>query len=167
MADCLSVRVDRKPTWGTCAGLVLLSEEATATKKGGQELIGGLDVRVQRNHFGRQVQSFIADVELPFLESIGESKAYPGVFIRAPVVEKLLNSDTPGSKTGEVGGTTAAEVLAVFPQKTQDGETDRIVAVRQGNVLGTSFHPELTDDIRMHVWWLDQALTPIFQREKA
>jgi 5'-phosphate synthase pdxT subunit len=109
------------------------------------------------------VQSFIADVDLHFLESIGDSRAFPGVFIRAPVVEKLLSSDPPGSKTGA----TAAEVLAVFPQKTQDGEADRIVAVRQGNVLGTSFHPELTDDIRMHVWWLDQALTPIFQQQNA
>lgn len=158
------MKIDHKPTWGTCAGLVLLSEEATATKKGGQELIGGLDVRVQRNHFGRQVQSFIADLELPFLESIGESKAYPGVFIRAPVVEKLLTSDGPGSKTGE---TTAAEVLAVVAQKTPEEDADQIVAVRQGNVLGTSFHPELTDDIRMHVWWLDHALTPSFQKENA
>src|ERR1700710_2331742 len=80
-------RVLRRPTWGTCAGLILLAEAANATKKGGQDLIGGLDVRVNRNHFGRQVESFQAGIDLPFLETGGP---FPGVFIRAPVVEKIL-----------------------------------------------------------------------------
>ncbi|KAA8563870.1 hypothetical protein EYC84_011885 [Monilinia fructicola] len=64
------VKVHRRPTWGTCAGLILLSESANRTKAGGQELIGGLDVRVNRNHFGRQVESFSADLNLPFLSSL-------------------------------------------------------------------------------------------------
>src|ERR1700742_3620215 len=83
-------RVYRRPVWGTCAGLILLAESANRTKKGGQELIGGLDVRVNRNHFGRQVESFTADIELPFLRDLGADAAAPfhAVFIRAPVVEK-------------------------------------------------------------------------------
>src|SRR6195952_318650 len=89
---CTFRRVLRKPTWGTCAGLILLSESANRTKKGGQDLIGGLDVRVNRNHFGRQVESFQADLDLPFLGTHGtvSTDPFPGVFIRAPVVEKIL-----------------------------------------------------------------------------
>jgi 5'-phosphate synthase pdxT subunit len=173
-----STRVERKPTWGTCAGLILLSEEANATKKGGQELIGGLDVRVQRNHFGRQVESFIADVDLPFLGQGGGSVPFPGVFIRAPIVEELLTSNPSKlANTGEqetaVDSGQGVQVLAVLPNRTRRVQAGRdldeaddtvskvndIVAVRQGNVLGTSFHPELTDDIRMHVWWLDEVFS--------
>jgi 5'-phosphate synthase pdxT subunit len=63
------VKVLRRPTWGTCAGLILLAESANRTKKGGQDLIGGLDVRVNRNHFGRQQESFQANLNLTFLGS--------------------------------------------------------------------------------------------------
>ncbi|KAJ9130700.1 Pyridoxine [Coniochaeta hoffmannii] len=170
------VKVDKKPTWGTCAGLILLSEAANATKKGGQELIGGLDVRVQRNHFGRQVESFVADVNLPFLAEEGGSALYPGVFIRAPIVQEILSSN--GSQVPDASSATTpdsangVQVLAVLPNRTKrvhvangggeetdaDNKANDIVAVRQGNVLGTSFHPELTDDIRMHVWWLEEVL---------
>ncbi|KAB5550853.1 class I glutamine amidotransferase-like protein [Coniochaeta sp. 2T2.1] len=167
------VKVARKPTWGTCAGLILLSEEANATKKGGQELIGGLDVRVQRNHFGRQVESFIADVDLPFLANDGGSAPYPGVFIRAPIVEQILSSDSLATPNGlPETAADAVQILAVLPDRTKrarapanvdqaldtDNKANDIVAVRQGNVLGTSFHPELTDDIRMHVWWLQEVV---------
>ncbi|KAI1361508.1 PdxT/SNO family [Xylaria arbuscula] len=153
------VKVSKKPVWGTCAGLILLCEEASATKRGGQELIGGLDVKVHRNHFGRQLQSFVQDVDLPFLNSQGDHSSennkpaaapFPAVFIRAPVVEKTLQqqqeTDTPRPPV---------EILARYPS---GGEGDDIVALRQGNVFGTSFHPELTDDVRIHVWWLDQVL---------
>lgn len=183
----VSCRVLQKPTWGTCAGLILLAEEANATKKGGQELIGGLDVRVHRNHFGRQIESFVADVELPFLAqsdvlSEADSVApFSGVFIRAPIVEELLMLDDPGRFSVEAGVqvTTSeeserarVEILGVLPDRTrkmegapvetstevQGGELNNIVAVRQGNIMGTSFHPELTEDIRIHVWWLEQVL---------
>ncbi|KAI0424508.1 PdxT/SNO family [Xylaria sp. FL1042] len=142
------VKLSKKPVWGTCAGLILLCEEASATKRGGQDLIGGLQVKVHRNHFGRQLQSFVEDVDLPFL-SQGEADKqapFPAVFIRAPVVDGMLHpSDTPGC---------AIEILARYPS---DAKGD-IVALRQGNVFGTSFHPELTDDVRIHVWWLDQVV---------
>ena len=82
------VKVQQKPVWGTCAGMILLAEQANRTKRGGQQLIGGLDVCVNRNHFGRQVESFECLLEMPFLEG---GLAFRGVFIRAPVVESLLD----------------------------------------------------------------------------
>ncbi|KAK3352232.1 PdxT/SNO family [Lasiosphaeria hispida] len=149
------VKVDGKPVWGTCAGLVMLAEEASAAKQGGQELVGGLDVRVLRNRYGTQIQSFVADIQLPFL---GEAeKPFRGVFIRAPVVEEIITHSTMGQKTAE-----PVEVMGVFRKaeavKGDGGSVEDIVAVRQRNVFGTSFHPELTDDIRIHVWWLKQVL---------
>ncbi|KAI1109873.1 PdxT/SNO family [Nemania sp. NC0429] len=143
------VKVAKKPVWGTCAGLILLCEQASATKRGGQELIGGLDVKVHRNHFGRQLQSFVQDVDLPFLGQGGADAPapFPAVFIRAPVVDQMLSrADSPRP---------AVEILAKFP--SHEGG-DNIVAIKQGNVFGTSFHPELTDDIRIHVWWLEQVI---------
>ncbi|KAK1593503.1 SNO glutamine amidotransferase [Colletotrichum navitas] len=165
------VKVKRKPVWGTCAGAILLADEANATKKGGQELIGGLGVRVQRNHFGRQIESFVADLELPFLsqDDGGAEKTapapYPGVFIRAPIVEEILT--TTGS-----AAPSSVRVLAVLPgrrtmaaegvsQSTADDAVGDIVAVRQDNIFATSFHPELTDDIRIHAWWLKQVLRSV------
>jgi 5'-phosphate synthase pdxT subunit len=145
-------RTSRKPVWGTCAGLILLCEQASATKRGGQELIGGLDVKVHRNHFGRQLQSFVQDIDLPFLDQGEKHKhaPFPAVFIRAPVVDQmLLHQAWPAERE--------VEILAKLPSKGDAGIGD-IIALRQGNVFGTSFHPELTDDIRIHVWWLDQVV---------
>lgn len=191
------VKQKRKPTWGTCAGLIFLCEEATSTKRGGQELVGGLDVRVHRNHFGRQKESFVTDLDLAFLKDSSvtdKSSPFPAVFIRAPVVDKLLTDnvedksaqdhDAKAPGISPANGASEAqlpkvpvEVLAILPgrhasnkaaltgedvsvQPKGDGD---IVALRQANVFGTSFHPELTDDIRVHVWWLQQvfqATTP-------
>ncbi|KAF4552411.1 SNO glutamine amidotransferase-like protein [Elsinoe fawcettii] len=181
------VKVRRKPVWGTCAGLILLAESANRTKATGQELIGGLDVRVNRNHFGRQTESFEADLDLPFLDRAGkELQRFRSVFIRAPVVEKVLNGQeqenqahldetvvAPSKRaaiaSGYVDGKAEVEVLARLPGRASAlrdkgitardlGEDGDIVAVRQGNVFGTSFHPELTGDPRIHVWWLQQVL---------
>ncbi|KAJ6789915.1 hypothetical protein PWT90_08120 [Aphanocladium album] len=155
------VKVLKKPTWGTCAGLILLSEQANATKKGGQELIGGLDVRVHRNHFGRQIESFIAPLDLPFLPDAA-AKPFDGVFIRAPVVEEVL---APGSGGVTVVATLPDRVNKAKPKSVvseanvKDNAGD-IIAVRQGNVLGTSFHPELTPDARMHAWFLQEFVQP-------
>ena len=170
--------------------MILLAEAANATKKGGQELIGGLDVRVNRNHFGRQVESFQADLNLPFLQN-GEDSfhgPFPGIFIRAPVVEKILPS-VEGVQKGEqeiaetiVAPSKAArdeqarsamsphvDIMGKLPGRLKKAtalgvevsageEVGDIIAVKQGNVFGTSFHPELTSDIRIHVWWLRQVL---------
>ncbi|KAL9085194.1 MAG: hypothetical protein Q9165_007725 [Trypethelium subeluteriae] len=192
------VKASRKPTWGTCAGLILLAESANRTKKGGQELIGGLDVRVNRNHFGRQVESFEADLDLPFLETSNNSnitgtkvKPFHSVFIRAPVVEKILRPQQ-GIQEEEasmpetiVAPAKAArinihdinigkgvEVMARLPGRAvalsnkditaqSTGDEGNIVAVRQGNVFATSFHPELTADARIHTWWLGEVLKVI------
>lgn len=183
------VKVDRRPTWGTCAGLIMLAEAANSTKKGGQELIGGLDVRVNRNHFGRQIESFQADVELPFLPKTGENQAvFPGVFIRAPIVEKILAS-VDGVQIGEqsipdsvvapskqardakarAATSNEVEIMAVLPGRMRRAaekgaeiqateEAGDVVAVRQGNCFGTSFHPELTNDTRIHEWWLERVI---------
>ena len=182
--------MQRKPVWGTCAGLILLSEEANevSAKRGGQELVGGLGVRVNRNFFGRQVESFEDDLQLGFLDEEGTGGgedgdgAFRGVFIRAPVVKKILKAEegvregvveAPGMDGGERGKKGDVEVLARLPGRKRrfeeklgealgvEEEVGDIIAVRQGNVFGTSFHPELTDDARIHVWWLRQVMESI------
>jgi 5'-phosphate synthase pdxT subunit len=117
------------PVYGTCAGLIMLS---TSILDGieGQESLGGLDIDVRRNAFGSQTDSFEVDLAVPV---IGDPPLH-AVFIRAPVVER-------------VG--PAVETLAAL----DDG---RVVAVEQGNLLGTSFHPEMTDDHRFHGDFLDK-----------
>ncbi|KAH6895888.1 PdxT/SNO family [Thelonectria olida] len=155
------VKVQKRPTWGTCAGLILLSDEANATKKGGQELIGGLGVRVHRNHFGRQIESFESNMDLPFLKDEPDPSPFPGVFIRAPVVEELLSTDDsrpPVHVLAKLPGRLDKMKPGVSQANTKDDSGD-IVAVKQGNVLGMSFHPELTKDARIHVWWLKQILS--------
>jgi 5'-phosphate synthase pdxT subunit len=109
------------PMWGTCAGMILLAERLA---DGGPGVLGLLDVEVQRNAYGRQLDSFEADVEMA---EIGPEPLH-GVFIRAPVLSEV----GPG-----------VEVLARDPQ-------GQPIAVRQGRVLATAFHPELTDDRRLH-----------------
>jgi 5'-phosphate synthase pdxT subunit len=116
------------PVYGSCAGMVLLADEVLDGRPD-QQGVGGLDVVVRRNAFGRQVDSF--ETDLP-LAGVGEVHA---VFIRAPWVERV-------------------EVLARVP----DGggaAAGRVVAVRQGRVLATSFHPELTGDDRVHGLFVD------------
>jgi 5'-phosphate synthase pdxT subunit len=117
------------PVYGTCAGLIML---ATNILDGiqGQESLGGLDIDVRRNAFGSQTDSFEVDLEVP---AIGDPPLH-AVFIRAPVVER-------------VGA--AATALASL----EDG---RVVAVEQGNLLGTSFHPEMTRDHRFHEYFLER-----------
>jgi 5'-phosphate synthase pdxT subunit len=199
-------RVHRNPTWGTCAGLILLSESANRTKKGGQELIGGLDVRVNRNHFGRQVESFEAELDLPFLQTVAQDisvelpstavKKFRSVFIRAPVVEKILPhaagiqvseesregtvvapSKTPIDDVAKQALAAEVEVLARLPGRARAladsgvlakdvGEEGDIIAVRQGNCFGTSFHPELTGDARIHVWWLNEVVEAVKRRRQ-
>ncbi|MBK8799953.1 MAG: pyridoxal 5'-phosphate synthase glutaminase subunit PdxT [Anaerolineales bacterium] len=120
-----------KPTWGTCAGMILLAARATGQKAGGQPLIGGLDVTVNRNYFGRQSDSFETLLAVPVL---GEPPIR-AVFIRAPAIV-------------EAGATV--EILATVPGRGEEV----IAAVRQGAVLATAFHPELTDDLRWHAYFL-------------
>lgn len=118
------------PVWGTCAGAILLSKDAQRD----QPLLGLMDITVQRNAFGRQVDSFETSLDVPALRQVDpEERPFPAVFIRAPLIEKA-------------NGTT--EVLA----RLAEGQ---IVAVRQGYWLATSFHPELTGDDRFHRYFLE------------
>jgi len=114
------------PVWGTCAGMILLARDIVGGEPDGR--IGLMDLTVQRNAFGRQIDSF--EVDLPFT---GLDRPIHAVFIRAPTVQRV----------GE-----AAEPLATLP----DG---RVVAARQGNLLATAFHPELTPDTRLHAYFID------------
>ncbi|EMF13132.1 pyridoxine synthesis protein PDX2 [Sphaerulina musiva SO2202] len=184
------VKFHRRPTWGTCAGLILLAEEANKSKATGQELIGGLDVRVHRNYFGRQVESFEAALDLPFLKEEGNGKnddeqPFHSVFIRAPVVESILKTPSEDDETEKEAVTVSApqikatsapvEILGRLPGRARAiknktstaedlGEEGDIVAVRQGNVFGTSFHPELTGDERIHAWWLKEVIKSTFMQ---
>ncbi|MFJ6676699.1 pyridoxal 5'-phosphate synthase glutaminase subunit PdxT [Actinosynnema sp. NPDC091369] len=122
------------PAYGSCAGMILLADRVLDGRPD-QHQLGGLDIVVRRNAFGRQVDSF--EAELDFTE-VGQVHA---VFIRAPWVESA-GSDV--------------EVLARVPETEDAGEAaGRIVAVRQGHVLATSFHPELTGDGRVHRLFVD------------
>ena len=118
---------DGMPVYGTCAGLIMLAD-TVRDAIAGQRTLGGLDVVVRRNAFGNQNDSFETDLDVP------ELGGQPGhaVFIRAPVIE-------------QVG--PAARALATLP----DG---RVVAVEQGPLLGTSFHPEVAGDARFHARFL-------------
>jgi 5'-phosphate synthase pdxT subunit len=112
------------PIWGTCMGMILMAKDVERRK--GQYTLGLLDISVERNAFGTQVHSFEDEVHLT-----GMKEPVLGVFIRAPIVTKLGKGvEAIGSYEGKV------------------------VAVRQGKLLGTSFHPELTDDTRLHEWFL-------------
>jgi 5'-phosphate synthase pdxT subunit len=123
--------VDGMPALGTCAGMILLADRIEGGING-QETLGGLDVLVRRNAFGRQVDSFEVDVDFePFEEP------FHALFIRAPWVEKVGD---------------AVDVLATVAGGPAAG---RIVAVRQGNVMATSFHPEITQDDRVHRYFVD------------
>jgi 5'-phosphate synthase pdxT subunit len=109
------------PVWGTCAGMIVIADELTNHRP---EPLHLMDINVSRNAFGRQVDSFEADLQIGGIEG----PPFRCVFIRAPVVNSI------GAEV---------RVLARLPD-------DRPIAVRQGNLLGTSFHPELTDDTRVH-----------------
>jgi 5'-phosphate synthase pdxT subunit len=122
---------DGFPVWGTCAGMICLAKKVTNSQESVLKPLSVMDIEVKRNAFGRQVDSFETDLSVP---ALGE-KAYHAVFIRAPLISAVGDN---------------VEVLAKLP----DGA---IVAARQGNLLVTSFHPELTDDCRFHAYFFHMA----------
>ncbi len=118
--------------WGTCAGAIFLSKDAWRD----QPLLNLMDIKVERNAFGRQVDSFEADLDIPELKKAsGRDGPYHAVFIRAPIIQSVGNG---------------ARVLACTPDQ-------RIVAAQEGHLLATSFHPELTPDARFHEYFLSLA----------
>lgn len=145
-----------KPVWGTCAGLIFLSNKAIGQKSGGQEFIGGLDCTVHRNFFGSQVQSFETDLAVPKLaENEGGPDIFRAVFIRAPaVVEVGPDVEVLADYPVPLGKLTSLNP-AVEDQEDKTGtEAKVIVALRQGNILATAFHPELTSDTRWHTFFI-------------
>jgi pyridoxal 5'-phosphate synthase pdxT subunit len=130
LAEPLRKRIgDGMPVFGSCAGLIMLADRLPDPASG-QQTLGGIDMTVRRNAFGRQVDSFERDLDIAGLEG----PKFRAVFIRAPWV-------------AEVG--PGVEILATDPG------TSKIVAVRQGRALATSFHPELTKDWRIHELFVD------------
>ncbi len=119
------------PTWGTCAGMIVLARHANGLPF---PTLQALDIEVDRNAYGRQIDSFEADIDVPALGA----EPFHAVFIRAPVVASVGKG---------------VEVLASC--RRDDTEAAKPVAVRQGSVMATSFHPELTDDTRLHRYFLD------------
>ena len=119
----------RHAIWGTCAGAIFLSKDVSRE----QPLLGLMDIKVARNAFGRQVDSFEAELDISKLKQVTSTdEAFHAVFIRAPIIESVSGD---------------AKILASLP----DG---RIVAAQQANLLATSFHPELTGDNRFHKYFL-------------
>ncbi len=151
------------PMWGTCAGLILLARDAGRS----QPLIGALDVTVQRNAFGRQLQSFEADLAVPALAD--PESPFRAVFIRAPlitgvgpgveVLARLADTadtdSTPAGYTDNTDNTDGAKSKDYPLIRSSSAASAAIVAVRQGRLLATAFHPELTDDDRFHSYFLD------------
>jgi pyridoxal 5'-phosphate synthase pdxT subunit len=124
------------PAMGTCAGMICLAGKVSNSEQSILQPLAVMDIHVKRNAFGRQVDSFEADLKIPALGN----KPYHAVFIRAPLIEKI----GPGVK-----------ILAQLPN-------DVIVSARQDNLLVCSFHPELTSDLRFHKYFLEIAVA---QRE--
>jgi len=124
--------LDGIPIWGTCAGMILLAKDIGRD----QPLIGVMDIVVQRNGFGRQVDSFETDLHVPALDAVGtaeeQGRPFHAVFIRAPYIERLG---------------AGVEEIARLPGGI-------VVAARQGNLLSTAFHPELGGDTRFHRYFL-------------
>ena len=120
-----------KPLWGTCAGLIFMAKDVQRD----QPLLGLMDVTVQRNAFGRQVDSFEANISI---KGVDGDKLFHAIFIRAPLIEAV----------GE-----GVEVLA----RVEKDNADVIVAAQQGNLLVTSFHPELSNDDRFHRYFVKMA----------
>jgi len=126
MSEVRSLAKKGLPIFGTCAGMILLANEVSDSDV---EPIRVMDITVSRNAFGRQRDSFETELSIPVLGK----KPFPGIFIRAPIIMRANNG---------------VETLA----KLADGTS---VAARQGKLLASAFHPELTDDLRFHQYFLD------------
>ncbi|MEL6403844.1 MAG: pyridoxal 5'-phosphate synthase glutaminase subunit PdxT [Chloroflexota bacterium] len=134
LIDPLRKFASKKPTWGTCAGMIFLAKDIGIDS---QPILGLMDISVNRNAFGRQVDSFETDLTIAGIQS--EDVPFHAVFIRAPLVTEVTDDVT---------------VLAQL-------DNEKIVAVEQGHLLATAFHPELTDDNRIHAYFYDMVTKEI------
>lgn len=205
--ECLQEFSKSKPTWGTCAGMILLAEKCIGTSaviENGQSLIGGINITVCRNYFGSQVSSFELSTPPP-PTSKEDQTTFPGVFIRAPAIlsagpdvevlgrvtatpcrqaaatleelerkiasgENVIKFAIVDSKTAPTKVVVAGEEYGNDNKELTDQSVSKIVlpgaadgsnarnvicAARKGNLLCTAFHPELTDDLRWHEYFVD------------
>ncbi|EFA76250.1 SNO glutamine amidotransferase family protein [Heterostelium album PN500] len=129
--------------YGTCAGCIMLSDNVEKQKQGGQTLIGGLDLTISRNYFGRQINSFETVLKLKIGgEDHGEVVDFPGIFIRAPAILSVNNPEI--------------KILGEFQHVKKDKTTETIITgVSYKNMVTTVFHPELTNDNRFHKYFID------------
>ncbi|BGP28014.1 glutamine amidotransferase [Rhodotorula toruloides] len=153
-----------RSVWGTCAGMILLAREIDGPTSEGWQAFDAMDVKVARNQYGRQLQSFSYSVSLPFISR--PSDPVLATFIRAPVLHSLLPPSPSSSSTPPV------EPLARIPPSlippparaksatggsTSLGPDADVVMYRQGGLLASSWHPELNkQDVRVHEWWLTE-----------
>jgi len=141
------------PVYGSCAGMIMLADRIAGALPD-QETLGGLDITVRRNAFGRQVDSFEEDLHIPAIADLttaprGRPTTFKAVFIRAPWVEEMGDG---------------VQVLATVEAGPAAG---RVVAIRAGNLLATSFHPEVTGDYRIHEYFAQMVHTALRQTSTA
>ena len=135
--DAIRIFAETKPVMGTCAGLITLAARLVGKIRDGMETLGLIDIEVERNAYGRQVDSFSGMVRFPRLKPDSE---FPGVFIRAPKIRSLgKGTEAVAFRSAERG--------------------DEPVAARNRNVLVTTFHPELTDDTRVHRYFIESFIS--------
>ncbi len=147
LADPIRKRIaDGMPAYGSCAGMIMLATEVLDGRPD-QLSLGAIDMTVRRNAFGRQVDSFEADVPLTGVPG----PAFHAVFIRAPWVERV------GPAVTVLGAVPSRTAPGQAPAADAAGVGDRIVSVRQGNLLATAFHPELAGDLRVHRLFVELA----------
>ncbi|GAA5902230.1 putative pyridoxal 5'-phosphate synthase [Sporobolomyces salmoneus] len=152
-----------KSIWGTCAGMILLAKEIEGPTSEGWEGLEGIDVRVGRNSYGRQLQSFSHPLQLSFLPA--DSAPLLATFIRAPLLDRILEP-SPSSPPLEILARIPKELVPT-PQRAQAatggearvGEDSDVVMYKQGGLVASSWHPELNrDDSRVHEWWVKEVV---------
>ncbi|KAK5578810.1 hypothetical protein RB653_008483 [Dictyostelium firmibasis] len=146
--------------WGTCAGSIMLSNKVDGQKIGGQSLIGGLDVLISRNYFGRQIDSFETKINLNLkygknnnnnnnninINSVLSLENFEAIFIRAPAILDILDKEN-------------VEIIGDFIVTKKDGTKEKVItAVKQNNIIASVFHPELTNDNRFHKYFVQLVL---------
>jgi 5'-phosphate synthase pdxT subunit len=151
--DPISERIKAgMPVYGSCAGMIMVARDVL-DGRADQRTFGAIDMTVRRNAFGRQVDSFEAPVTIEGIDG----EPFHAVFIRAPWVESVASGVTILGTALDAGKALPTLVPRYGNAAGSDGDetAGRIVAVRQGNVLATSFHPELTGDLRIHQFFVD------------
>lgn len=167
LLDPLRSFCSSKPVWGTCAGMIFLAKSIQGGKKGGQSLIGNMDITVNRNFFGNQRKSFETSMTLPddhfakISDKVKGGEKFRGVFIRAPAI--LMNESD-----AVAGGPEGVEYLSILDLDEPTHGVNRVaVAAKQDHILVTAFHPELTSDIRWHALFVQMAMRHKKERANA